>query len=50
MDQQVLQSCSGRNRLSCAPYKTSEQSLETFMFKCLYPAFCVKRPGLAAAE
>ncbi|KAH3843905.1 hypothetical protein DPMN_117439 [Dreissena polymorpha] len=30
----------------------SEQSSMTFMFKCLYPAFCVrvKRPGLAAVE
>ncbi|KAH3885771.1 hypothetical protein DPMN_009769 [Dreissena polymorpha] len=29
-----------------------EQSSETYMFKCLYPAFCfrVKRPGLTAVE
>ncbi|KAH3786632.1 hypothetical protein DPMN_164739 [Dreissena polymorpha] len=39
-----------RTRWSCAPH--TEESSEKFLFKCLYPALCVrsKRRGIAAVE
>ena len=52
VDQQVMQSCSGVFVGLVLRIGNAEQSSETFFFKCLYPAFCVrsKRPCLAAVE
>ena len=52
VDQQVMQSCSGVFVGLVLRIGNAEQSSETFLFKCLYPAFCVrsKRPCLAAVE